>query len=50
MFQTRHFVEIAKLLSSLSTENKKELIDAFVVMFHRFNVRFNEDRFRKACE
>ena len=51
MMTRKHFREVANILSSMTEgKEKKRMIDSYVVMFSRFNPRFDEDRFREACK
>ena len=52
MMTKKDFIQIAEFMSTLIVEDatKEYMIKAMVLMFSESNPRFDEDRFRKACE
>lgn len=50
MFTRRHFVAIARILSTIKTSNQKELlVNQFILEFKHSNDRFNTAKFIDAC-
>ena len=50
-FSRQHYESIAKIIKNTPGSNIKEhLCDEFVKLFKKDNSRFDEDRFREACD
>ena len=47
----KHFVEAAKIVSGISNDQERKMTAIrFATLFRKFNERFDNDKFFKACK
>lgn len=46
----QHFEWAASYVRDMTDDDRWQVLEAFVSMFRRFGPRFDEGRFRRACE